>query len=130
MSDKQKQLPDRIRDKANAKRGLQTFGPDHPAVRAAKRYCERTGKSWNVGIGGRCELGKRAIKQWTYEATRPVRKAWQYAVAKWVTALVISLVLVVIGLLTIPKVVSRDEWLVARKALLAGCLKAALSFAP
>ncbi len=59
---------------AEARRKVKAFSPTHPAVRAAKRWCERTGATWEIGVGGRCELGKRAIKQWLYEWTLPLRQ--------------------------------------------------------
>lgn len=65
---------DAINRYAEARRGLHAFSPSHPAVRAAKRWCERTGATWEIGVGGRCELGKRAIKQWLYELTLPLRQ--------------------------------------------------------
>lgn len=68
---------DAIRQRAETKRDTERFEADHPAVRAAKRYCERTGASWHIGVGGRCELGKRAIKQWVYEAWQQVASAWE-----------------------------------------------------
>lgn len=66
-----------IRQWAENQRRSVSFTADHPAVKAARRYCERTGRTWHIGIGGRCELGKRAIKQWLYEWSQPLVKAWR-----------------------------------------------------
>ena len=74
---------------AESHRKTVAFGPEHPAVRAAKRYCDRTGATWEIGIGGRCELGKRALKQWGYEL-------WQNVNARW--AIILLPILVIIGL--------------------------------
>lgn len=67
---------DQLSKYAEAHRGTAVFGPNHPAVRAAKRYCERTGARWEIGIGGRCELGKRALKQWGHETWANLRARW------------------------------------------------------
>ena len=74
---------------AESHRKTVAFGPEHPAVRAAKRYCDRTGATWEIGIGGRCELGKRALKQWGYEL-------WQNVTARW--AIILLPLLAIIGL--------------------------------
>lgn len=63
---------------AEEKRRTKTYGTHHAAVQAAARYCERTGEAWDVGYGGRCELDKRALKQWGYELfVAPIAKAWK-----------------------------------------------------
>ncbi len=67
---------DQLNNYADKHRGTQAFGPNHPAVRAAKRYCERTGAQWEIGVGGRCELGKRALKQWGHEIWANIRARW------------------------------------------------------
>jgi hypothetical protein len=69
-------LQDRIKVYADEHRNTAVFGPNHPAVRAAKRYCERTGAQWEIGFGGRCELGKRALKQWGHEIWANIRARW------------------------------------------------------
>ena len=102
MSSQDKSIADRIRDFAEGHRGRKTFGPNHPAVKAAKRYCERTGRSWEISIGGRCELGKRAIKQWLYEVTAPIRRVWQYAAAKWTISLAFAATAIVAGIIFVP----------------------------
>lgn len=80
---------------AESHRKTVAFGPEHPAVRAAKRYCDRTGATWEIGIGGRCELGKRALKQWGYEL-------WQNVTARWALILLPILVLLVFGFVVNP----------------------------
>ena len=80
---------------AESHRKTVAFGPEHPAVRAAKRYCDRTGATWEIGIGGRCELGKRALKQWGYEL-------WQNVNARWAIILLPILVLLVFGFVVNP----------------------------
>ena len=102
MSSQDKSIADRIRDFAEGHRGRKTFGPNHPAVKAAKRYCERTGRSWEIGIGGRCELGKRAIKQWLYEVIAPIRRVWQYAAAKWTISLALVVAAITAGIIFEP----------------------------
>ena len=67
---------DQLRNYADSHRDTAVFGPNHPAVRAAKRYCERTEAQWEIGAGGRCELGKRALKQWGYEIWANIRTRW------------------------------------------------------
>ncbi|MBP6038169.1 MAG: hypothetical protein KA604_02410 [Candidatus Saccharimonas sp.] len=67
---------DQLRNYADSHRDTAVFGPNHPAVRASRRYCERTEAQWEIGAGGRCELGKRALKQWGYEIWANIRTRW------------------------------------------------------
>lgn len=90
---------DDIREHAEKKRDTERFAADHPAVRAAKRYCERTGAGWRIGVGGRCELGKRAIKQWVYEAWQQVANAWSTPRGKLLMLGVPVAALLLLGLL-------------------------------
>lgn len=87
----------KVHEFAESKRRTVAFGPEHPAVRAAKRYCQQTGASWEIGIGGRCELGKRALKQWWGQIRSSVT-------ARWAIIVTIALLAIAAGLIASPSV--------------------------
>lgn len=72
-----------MREHAEEVRQNRDYSANNVAVQAAARYCLRTGKDWQVGYGGRCELGKRALKQWGHELiVAPVQRAWQSKIGR------------------------------------------------
>ena len=72
-----RQRAQELRAHAEEVRGNRVYGAQNVAVRAAARYCTRKNVDWQVGYGGRCELGKRALKQWGYELfAAPLVKVW------------------------------------------------------
>lgn len=88
----------RMRRRAEEVRESRDYTADNVAVQAAARYCLRTGKDWRVGYGGRCELGKRALKQWGYELVgMHVKRAWQSGIGR--TLMIVLPILAILALM-------------------------------